>query len=497
VSSSTFRALALALLAALPASPVLACDLPGLKIHTKCLGTFEASSQIPAPADPYPRMAAGWGPELDGGLMASRWSEDWSGMAAAGQAPPLKAVAMGDAARFTLSSEFRLRRVAWDNAQLQRANSFEQTQLRAIVGADLLANPNLRFFGEVGAGRVEGRRETATANFENEASLQQLFVDVRGNVGGTLVGAMLGRQEFSDGPRQLISLSDGPNLHRSWNGVRLYAHGARQRFGAFDLRATRLGRGPFDEEINHAERLRGLNASFIVSPGEGPNTYLEPFWLQSRNPAYRVASRTGLDDRDTLGARLWGRRGKARFDWTIARQTGRTVDDRRIDAWGVFAVQSLVLSETGWKPRLTSRIDAASGGGAYDTGAVVRNFNPLYASSNYLGEGQFLGLSNLLMIAPGITVSPTPRATLSLEFGYARRLDENDAVYAGGGRAYSSSERVPGHHIGNLSRLTGAWSVNRNLAFRLNIEHMRAGIALRSAGFPSGTYAYLDATYRY
>jgi hypothetical protein len=91
----------------------------------------------------------------------------------------------------------------------------------------------------------------------SDASLQQLFVDARGHVGTTLLGAMVGRQEFADGPRQPVSLSDGPNVHRTWNSVRLYAHGRTRRFGAFGLRGTRHARGAFDEAVDRGERLRG------------------------------------------------------------------------------------------------------------------------------------------------------------------------------------------------------------------------------------------------
>jgi len=168
----------------------------------------------------------------------------------------------------------------------------------------------------------------------------------------------------------------------------------------------------------------------------------------------------------------------------------------QFDAWGIFAVQSLVLSEAGWKPRVTSRIDVASGGGAY-TGGLVRDFNPLYASSNYLGEGRFLSLSNLLIVAPGIEVTPTVRTTFSLEYGYAQRLDRNDAVYAGGMRAYIGTQSVPGRRIGGLSRLSGRWSASRNFTLSGNIEHMNPGDVLERAGHYAGTYSYVSGTYRF
>lgn len=230
---------------------------PRIAAQTKCEGTEASGTDAPTPADPYPLSAAGWGPEVGNGLLSSRWAEDWTGMRAAGHAPPFKAKPFGSGASLTLSAEARLRYDIYDNAQLAFGNDYQQGLFRGVFGADLRFSPSFRVYGEVATGQVEGRRSAATANFQNAASLQQLFVDARGYVGSTLVGAMIGRQEFADGPRQLISLSDGPNLHRTWNGVRFYTHGQALRVGAFDLRATRLGRGFFDEEINHAERLRG------------------------------------------------------------------------------------------------------------------------------------------------------------------------------------------------------------------------------------------------
>jgi hypothetical protein len=71
--------------------------------------TTLSSKTAPIPADPYPLSAAGWGPELANGLLASRWAEDWTGMRAAGHAPPLKAMPIGNEASLTLSGEARLR----------------------------------------------------------------------------------------------------------------------------------------------------------------------------------------------------------------------------------------------------------------------------------------------------------------------------------------------------------------------------------------------------
>ena len=490
------RAAISACLATTFALPSIAAAAASPAKHERCTGTDQPGEHTPVPADPYPLMAAGLGPELGGGLMASRWAEDWSGMAARRSAPRLKALPIGDAGSLTLDAEVRIRYVAADNNRLVRGNDTRQGQFRGIVGADLNLGPQLRLYGELGSGQVDRHRGATAANFQNRISLQQLFVDVRGNAGGLLMGAMLGRQEFADGPRQLLSLGDGPNLHRSWNGVRLYVHAPRYRIGAFELHATRPENGGFDDGIDTDIVLRGVNGSVIVSTGEGPTTYLDPFWIHTEIPGFRFGTGTGTDRRDTHGLRLWGRKGALRWDWTLARQAGRSVGGRGIDAWGLFAVQSLSLSETGWKPRLTSHVDIASGDGMPGDG-TLETFHPLYSSSSYLGESQFLGLSNLILVAPGVTLSPRGNTTVSLEYGYAQRLDTRDAAYAGGMRPYAGTQAVTGRHVGNLARLNANWTPSDRLSLNLNLEQLSAARVLKAAGFHDGTQLQLTATYRY
>ena len=469
--------------------------VPG-KASPTLVAEAEVAGQVaPTPDDPFPLNAAGWGPEVGKGLLASRWAENWTAMRLVGVAPMFKAMPVDSETFLTLSAEVRLRNDTYDNRQLRPGDDYQQRLLRGVLGADLRFNPNLRVYGEAGTGQVDGHRNTAGANFQNCVSLQQSFVEASGYVGAILLGAMMGRQEFADGPRQLISLSDGPNIHRTWNGVRLYAHGERVRVGAYELRSTRLKRGGFDEEVNNSERLRGLNASVVIAADKQSSVYFDPFWIHSENPSFRYGSRVGLDDRDTIGVRVWGRRGDWRFDWTVAHQSGNYMN-RDIDAWGIFAVQSLTLANDRWSPRLTAHIDMASGGGTYGTGSV-QGFNQLYASSGYLGEGQFLSLSNLLMIAPGVSVSPTPATTVAIEYGFARRLNADDAAYAGGMRAYVGTQSAQGHEVGGLLRVVGTWAATKHLSLFLNYEHLAAGDVLQRSRVPSGTYGSFGATFRY
>ncbi|CAN5399597.1 alginate export family protein [soil metagenome] len=449
------------------------------------------------PQTPYPFPAAGWGPPVGGDFFLHRWVEDWRGVRAAGAAPPLKAIALGGELSASISGEARLRYDVYDNASATRGNDYNQALFRGVLGADVRYGDHLRVFGEVGTGQIEGRKDAALASFQNDASLQQLFLEVQGRVDSVLVGAIIGRQEFTDGSRALMGVSDGPNLHRSWNGLRLYAHGERWRAGAFDLRVTRLGSSGFgDEDINHADRLQGVNASLLLSRSErGSNIYLDPFWMHTEYGSYRVGGVLGPDKRDTVGARLWSRRGRLAIDWTAASQTGDS-NGRDVSAWALFLTQTVQVTNTGWKPRLGVRIDVGSGGGSY-TGGDVHTFNQLYENQSYLGEGLFLSPSNLLLVSPNLSVSPTPKLTMSAEYGFARRINEHDAAYAGLSRPYAGTQGVSGHEIGGLFRGVVNYAVNDRLSVMLNVEKFRAGEVLDRAGQPGGAYAYVGATFRY
>src|SRR5688572_15703773 len=89
-------------------------------------------------------------------------------------APPFKALPLGREVFLTLSAEARLRYDSHGGRQFASGND-SQGLFRGILGADLRLNPSFRVYGEIGTGQVAGRRGAATPNFQNDASLQQLF----------------------------------------------------------------------------------------------------------------------------------------------------------------------------------------------------------------------------------------------------------------------------------------------------------------------------------
>lgn len=118
-------------------------------------------------------------------------------------------------------------------------------------------------------------------------------------------------------------------------------------------------------------------------------------------------------------------------------------------------------------------------------------------SSNYLGEGRLLSLANLVRVAPGLSIAPTPRTRLSLEYGWAWRFASDDAVYGLGLRAYPATNAVSENEIGRLLRIEGRWSADHGLSVALGFEHLQPAEGLASAGLASGSFAFASLTFRH
>lgn len=188
-----------------------ATEAAGAKPH----GAPAREFPITTPKGPYPPTASGWGPPAGGDHYVIRWVEDWREARRDGSAPDLKAVPLGENTTLTVNAELRLRANLVYNEPPTGRPEYEHGLLRAMTGVDLRLGDHLRIYTEVGTGQVMGRRDQAPASFQNDASLQQAFIEGSAEIEQSLVGAIIGRQEFVDGPRQLISSGNGANLRRT------------------------------------------------------------------------------------------------------------------------------------------------------------------------------------------------------------------------------------------------------------------------------------------
>ena len=480
-------------------------DAQSMLTQNRVVAPTAAPPIAPVPAIPtrYPAPAAGLGPRV-GRYFQSRWAEDWSGLKARPAAAPHDLfdpvkyipIAADGAVYATLSGENRVRLNYVTDPGFRRGRDQDQFLVRTVIGADLHLGRNLRVFGELTSAQVFGANPLAiTPNQRNALVVQQLFAEGSGTLGGTLIGARVGRQEFMDGPPILINSRPAPNIYSVLDGVRLSINGATARATLFSFDTVALGLRAFDDPTNRAEGIDGATTSFVVPPFGTARLFLDPFVFRYHKAAQRWGPTVGRERRAFYGARLWGTIGDGTIDITALGQGG-SFAGRDIDAGAVFTNLGYLLDKGALHPRVGLHVDITSGGGAYGTGPL-RNFNYFYTPAPFFSWGVFFGPTNLKTFAPNFRITPGKRLSLTTEVEWLSRTNEFDAVYTAQGNPYAGTQRVRGKDVGTLLRVDLRWEIGKHLTGAIWAEHLRAGSVLTRAGFGDTNYVGVESSFRF
>lgn len=470
--------------------------IPALTLSILAAGPACAGTMAAEPASLYPADAVGEG-AVSGGYALSRWVEDWRGMA-----DPAERGDMFDRLKFlpldadgdvylTLSGEARVRLNYTSNLNLRNAGSQRQEINRLVGGADLHVGQHLRFYGEIAHGGIAGDNIGApSGSLRNDLVLLQSFAEVRGRVANMDLGMRVGRQEFIDGPNLLMSQRDNNTIRYALNGVRAWVRTDRLRLDAFDFKPTALGNdGIGDDPVEQGRHFSGVTAGIRIPEGAlgGSNLYLDPFFWRLRTSEALWGGVTGRVERLYAGAHLWGEAGPVTIDWTVNHQFG-DFDGRDISAWQLFFNQSYRLpGALPMAPRVGLHVDYASGGGTFEGGTLKAAYAP-YGNNVYYSYQLCMTPTNLKTVAPSLTLAPLKGVKATLEYQFAWRADEQDAVYRANKSIFAGTQTVPGHKIGESIRAQIIWSLTPRLSFTGRYEHLDAGPVLSRAGFGDSDY---------
>ncbi|MCQ8278573.1 alginate export family protein [Acetobacteraceae bacterium KSS8] len=460
------------------------------------------------PAEPavsaYPAPAAGDGLST-AGYNLSRWAEDWRSMR-----DPKKRKDWLDRLKFlplnnsgsvylTLSGELRLRFNQTSNPNLKLGPRQKQDILRSVGGADLHIGPHLRAYAEIARADLWGKElGTVSGSFRNRLVFQQYFVEGDEAVGSVRLGLRYGRQEFTDGSNLLVSQRDNNTIRYVLNGVRLWVRGKTLRADLFDLHPTRLGvGGAGDDFVERSIRFSGVTSGMVVPRTAlgGSKLYFDPFVWRLAND-HAVWGRTNsAEERFYYGARLWGDAGRLTIDWTANYQGGRS-GNRPIQAGQIFAAQTWKLGSSPTAPRIGFHADYASGGGAYNRGALHDAFAP-FGNNIYYSYQLYLTPTNLIALAPSFTVSPLESVRITIEQQWTWRDSTGDAVYRANGTAFAGTQNNRARKVADVTRLQTVWTATPRLNFTGRYEHLAAGPALTRAGFAGSDFLAGWASYRF
>ena len=350
---------------------------------------------------------------------------------------------------------------------------------RYQLHADVHLGQRFRVFAQLRSALENGRTGEPSPVEEGELDVQQAFADLellaRPAVDLTL---RLGRQEVRLGSERLVSVREGPNVRRRFDGGR-----GLLGLGDWDLSALAMypaqnEDGVFQDGTNTDQALWG---AYAVGPGFGvPGLRLDLYYLGFRDADATYAQGSGRETRHSLGARFWGADGGWDWNWEALYQFGRFAGSD-IGAWTLASDTGYRLHELPWAPRLGLGANIASGDRDRDDGSL-QTFNPLFPRGTYFDELGLLGPRNFFNVHPFLTVRPRPDLSLTADVDFFWRLSRQDGVYDPAGNLLRDGTGSDARYVSTLVSATSEWQFNRHLLLTLVYTHVFPGEFVRETG---------------
>ena len=362
----------------------------------------------------------------------TRWSEDYRAYAdPALRVAPLDAIKYiplgeGPGRYLSLGGHARIKGVALDAPLfgLTAADADGHWFQRVHLHADLHHGPHLRAFAEVSDARVHGKDRIFPID-RNRVDLAQAFVDVADAIAGGDIVLRAGRQElYFDAAQRFVSLREGPNVRRSFEGLRLTWSIPSVRLDAFHMRLVE----PRDDDAFDDRGFSGVEFSGLRARHDRGVLRFDGYAYRYVRETARFGDLLAREQRLVLGTQSVGRSGALDWDVEAVYQTGR-FGHTDIRAWAVGGLLGYSLVETGWRPRLGLQFDAASGDRHADDDRL-QTFNPLFPRSLYFTQAGLTDFANLLHAQVSLRLHPRPGSALGVGAGYLARQSRADAVYA-------------------------------------------------------------------
>jgi hypothetical protein len=436
--------------------------------------------------------ANGFAQDKEINFNSDRWKEDYRFLASQSHKTEYEKIKYlplfndRDDVYFSLGGNFRERINVYDNDLMGFNPHGDGTQFlhRFLVHADFHATDNFRTFVQLGS-YLSNNDGLETGPFDkNSVDLQQGFVDLHYKT----LTTRLGRQEFSLGSSRLISVREGQNVRRAFDGMRVMLQGDNLDVDVFGFEEVEVKQNGFDDTANAKEKVWGINGKWTFNPTKAEFYYIG---LRRRDAAYQQM--IADENRHSFGTRLFG--SHAGWDWNYEGiyQTG-SFGNLSINAWTVASITGFTFHSLKWMPRLALSANIASGDDN-PKDKELNTFNPLYPNLSYFEEAAILAPQNFFNLDPNLSFQPFESIRFSLDWNFFWRLSKNDAVYVRGLNPLIQTLGVGGHFVTHALTGNVEWEINKHLGLGLSYSHFFAGQVIEQAG---GNYAdYFKAQFNF
>jgi hypothetical protein len=391
-----------------------------------------------------------------------------------------------------IGGELRLKGEHVRNPDFGLEQSNDQALMqRLLIHLDVHFGSDLRAYVELGSHLTAFRAGGDGPTDEDRLDLSQAFLEVSGELGSGRAMLKAGRQQLKLGSSRLVSVREGPNVRRSFDGVQAIWNRPAVELRALFLQPVAPKPGVFDDSHQRGQKLYGVYASFTKpSPASrGTDLYL----LGYERPEARFSSGVADERRYSAGMRLHGAANG--FDWDLegVYQFG-SFGDANISAWTLASDVGFTL-DTSIRPRFGIKANLASGD-SNPSDRTLGTFNALFPKLPYFGEAGIIAPANVVDLHPSVTLEPARGITVMLGADVLWRHRRADVFYAPPLLPVSQIDGR-GRYIGTLAELELEWKLTPSLELNAWVNHFFAGGSVTAAGGRDVRYVAASATWRF
>ena len=364
---------------------------------------------------------------------------------------------------------------------------------RFMAHLDLHWNDRARLFVQVKSGLEGGRRSGPRHADEDQLDLGQAFVDVAMiSSGDRKFVVRAGRQEMAFGHQRLVSFREGPNVRRSFDGLRATLRTRAWTVDAFLTRPALTEPGFFDDSPDPERGFWGAH----VSRSLARSISLDLYYLGFTNESATYDQGTAKESRHTNGTRLWGDGHGWDYDVELIHQWG-TFGEGGIRASAVASVFGYTFRDLPTRPRLGLSLDVHSGDRDPDD-LDLETYHPLFPKGAYYGLIAPFGPSNHREIHPVLEAQLLRRLSARADWMFFWRRSLRDGVYDMVGNLLRTGQRSDAAFVGHSPGIELVWSFDRHFELTGNYSRFFAGRFLEQT--PPGedtTYVALKLTFKF
>jgi hypothetical protein len=313
---------------------------------------------------------------------------------------------------------------------------------------------------------------------ENRLDLKLAYAEI-GDPERDWISVRVGRQIINYN-NTLIADSQWRDQARSYDAAVANLHKDRYRLGIFAASVV----VPLDEGISHHQEGNNIYGLYGGIDRIVPNSVLEPFVLLRVAPSVAIETtsrvKTGKLDETTYGLRWKGIvRTNLDYSYELAIQRGNA-GTNGIRTWASTMGAGYRISQSGWRPRLFSTYDYASGDRNPEDG-TRGTFDTLYPTAHdRLGISDQFGWQNISAVRGGATIEPHARWTLTGQYLDFWLASASDGLYnSSGGLIVRDSTGRSGTHVGDEFDGYTWYELNRHVNIGCGFAHLLPGSFLQ------------------